>query len=45
MKYTKLHNPYGKGNASEKIVKILEKVKINKKILRKTFNIYNDKII
>ena len=37
MKYTKLHNPYGKGNASEKIVKILEKVKINKKILRKTF--------
>ena len=34
MKYTKLHNPYGKGNASEKIVKT-EKVKINKKILRK----------
>ena len=44
-KYTKLHNPYGKGNASEEIVKILEKVKINKKILRKTFNIYNEKII
>ena len=37
----KVTNPYGDGNASEKIIKILEDLEINKRLLTKrlTYNI------
>ena len=35
----KILNPYGDGNSSEKIIKILEKIKIGKKLIEKKLTI------
>ena len=38
-KIKKTRNPYGNGNASQKIIKTLSEIKINKKLLQKKMTI------